>query len=658
MRLRTGQCLGVLALACAASLATAATPSEINAAMVSQQRAMKAGPASKLGTALNALANAESAQSFTGAPQRRQSAMELGRMMGMVDGKVSVTVFAKSDPQVLKARLAELGMSQAAVYGTSISGLVDVASLNSIAKEDGVRFLRPNMAKRNVGLTTSQGDRGQRSNIARDVFGVDGRNVRVGVLSDSYNCALPVAGQFTNASQDIANNDLPTDVLVLQDLMPAPSAACSDEGRAMMQIIHDVAPRAPLAFATAFGGERAFAQNIIALADAGAKVIVDDIIYFAEPMFLNGVVAQAVNTVKERGVAYFSSAGNNARASYQAKFVDSGATGIFGGVLHSFARKSGPADTAQSLTVQALTDTLLVFQWDEPWFSVSGGDGSASDVDVYFQTDDGVFIDSCFFSLADVCQIPGFDFNQGLDPVEFAEIINFGATDVTVNVSFEVFAGPVPQNVKYVQFEFGPGSTIINEFDTKSGTVYGHANAEGAEAVGAAAFFNTTAFGPFVQGCSPACLEPFSSAGGTPLLLSETGERLRFPKILLKPGITAPDGTNTSFFASDINLPGAGEPDGFPNFFGTSAAAPHAAAVAALMLDQRNRDIAARRFILGPKQLSPDIIYGAMRLTARDMDSAALVGPPVPFERSFLFDFDSGFGLLDASKALLVIKGF
>ncbi|NJO13700.1 MAG: S8 family serine peptidase [Gammaproteobacteria bacterium] len=279
-------------------------------------------------------------------------------------------------------------------------------------------------------------------------------------------------------------------------------------------------------------------------------------------------------------------------------------------------------------------------------------------MDIYFTTDTGDFVDSCFFSLADVCQIPGFDFNQGADPVEFAEIINFGATDVTVNVSFEVFDGPVPQNVKYVQFEFGPGSSLINEFDTRSGTVYGHANAEGAEAVGAAAFFNTTAFGPFVAGCSPACLEPFSSAGGTPLLLNEAGERLRSPKLLLKPGFTAPDGANTSFFASDINLPAVGEPDGFPNFFGTSAAAPHAAAVAALMLDQRNRDLAARRFILGPKQLTPDIIYGAMRLTARDMSAAALVGPPVPFERSFLFDFDSGFGLLDATKALLVTKGF
>ena len=53
--------------------------------------------------------------------------------------------------------------------------------------------------------------------------------------------------------------------------------------------------------------------GIVDLADAGAKVINDDVIYFAEPMFQDGIVAQAVDPVKTRGVSYFSAAQNDGR---------------------------------------------------------------------------------------------------------------------------------------------------------------------------------------------------------------------------------------------------------------------------------------------------------------------------------------------------------
>ena len=87
----------------------------------------------------------------------------------------------------------------------------------------------------------------------------------------------------------------------------------------------------------------------------------------------------------------------------------------------------------------------------------------------------------------------------------------------------------------------------------------------------------------------------FSSAGGTPILFDINGKRLKKPVVRIKPGVVGPDGGNTSFFFAPypFEVPGGTEPDVFPNFFGTSASAPHVAAVAALMLDQRNDGIAA-----------------------------------------------------------------
>ena len=108
-------------------------------------------------------------------------------------------------------------------------------------------------------------------------------------------------------------------VVVLDD---SASGTNSDEGRAMAQLIHDIAPGSELLFRTAFNGRADFAQGIIDLADAGADIIVDDIGYFLAPFFQDGPVAQAVDQVVANGVSYFSSAGNSDNNSYEAPYVD------------------------------------------------------------------------------------------------------------------------------------------------------------------------------------------------------------------------------------------------------------------------------------------------------------------------------------------------
>src|SRR4030095_3363393 len=92
-----------------------------------------------------------------------------------------------------------------------------------------------------------------------------------------------------------------------------------------------------------------------------------------------------------------------------------------------------------------------------------------------------------------VCQFPGVDRNEGADAVEVPALINDSDEDVHANIAIELFSGPAPRRMKYVWFDLGAGLMIVEEHDTQSGALYGHANAAGAEAVGGGPRHNTDA---------------------------------------------------------------------------------------------------------------------------------------------------------------------
>src|SRR5262249_11201691 len=113
-----------------------------------------------------------------------------------------------------------------------------------------------------------------------------------------------------------------------------------------------------------------FANNIIALKNAGCKIIVDDVVYFDEPFFQDGIVAQAVDTVKAAGVAYFSSAGNDAAQAFEAltyaeTTIPDAVDGVTSGWFN-FAPSGSPANARQKLTLQPNQFVVLAFQWDSP----------------------------------------------------------------------------------------------------------------------------------------------------------------------------------------------------------------------------------------------------------------------------------------------------
>jgi hypothetical protein len=529
-------------------------------------------------------------------------------LIRLVQDSVVIDAVADDDVNSLMADLVVLGMTDAVAFGRTVSGHLPISSIPALAALTGLRFAQPAAASLNVGSVTSQGDEAMRSNVARSTFGVDGTGVKVGVLSDSFNC-------LGGAAADFASGDL-SPVTVLQE--EPGCASGTDEGRAMLQIVRDVAPGASLAFATAFAGQASFANNIIALKNQGAKVIVDDVIYFAEPMFQDGIIARAVDSVVSEGVTYFSSAGNAGRQSYQSAFRagDSfpsaaipsiaGAPPFLGGTAHNFDTGAGK-DHFQSVTIPPGTTLIVSLQWDSRYFSVSGAPGTQNNLDLYVLDSSATIV------------VTGSTLNNiGGDPIELFGTTNNGTSALNVNLMIVNRSGSHPGVLKYVYF-FSGGAPSINEYDTQSSTVFGHANAGGAIAVGAAAYFNTTHFG-----VSPPVLNSFSSRGGTPVMFDMAGNRLAVADPRAdKPEIVAPDGTDTTFFGSDT------DGSGFPNFFGTSAAAPHAAAVAALLWQLRPSSVPAE-------------VYALLENSAIDMGVAG-------------FDNDSGFGLIQADATLAIV---
>jgi hypothetical protein len=614
---------------------------------------------------------------------------------------VKVTLDGKAPPATILNSLrsmpgVEVIASDMNYRAGVIEAYVPTTSLVSVATKSGVLAVVPSSPfVTNVGATDSQGVVQHRVD---KIAGVDGAGVTVGVMSDSYDTNTAP----NSAAADIATGDLPGSgnpfgnsepVVVLQD------APGTDEGRAMLQIVHDLAPKARLGFATANGGEVNFANNIRALAgfaDAPnavsgfkADVIVDDIIYLGEPFFQDGIVAQAVDEVAAAGVSYFSSAGNRpatqaydsktrivpgSSASWESTNLDfSGVDpALYAGGFHDFA---GGRDVDIAQTVNFNNGATMVFQWNEPYdpvpptpvgspiaagvstvppggtstFSFPGTAGQV--VEIFIDEDDsttGVPNPDLQFTLLDpngaaiqsvdtgtnpeslVLELPlngtytvvvdSFlatqfgDYLYRVQPVEVVEQVLsdynllFFLPDGTffaaaaeqnrfTNRPVEMATLPVGQyqvvisranvpssknrnvadRIRYVGFS---GVNPQEYFSYLDPVTFGHNSAQGAMGVAAYAFY-----APFVP-------EAFTSPGPSTIYFDKNNKRYRTPQIRQKPDMAAMDGANTTFFSSDSAV----DPDTFPNFFGTSAAAPHAAAIAALVLDAAG----------GPGKVSPN----------------------------------------------------
>jgi hypothetical protein len=578
---------------------------------------------------------------------------------------VLIDAVTRGDPEQLKAALMELGLQHPALYSNDVSGWLPVAQLDAAAARTEVHSIRAAMPRTRTGAVGSQGDFAQHSDVLRSANALNGAGVTVGILSDSFDCyaqfaanKVPASGNMgyafngflADAEMDVSTDDLPSNVRVLEDSVCMQNGHYlgyplqlppSDEGRAMLQVVHDVAPGASLAFRTGNLGEADFATGIQQLATAGAKIIADDLGYFDEPFYQDGILAQAIDAVEAQGVAYFSAAGNDGNLAYDnnaPSFATPGAGPNVGEELLNFDTSDATTTTTLPVTIPALyagAFVAIVVEWDQPYITGarnSGGATSQIDVCVNGVTGGDLITDDNLTVLPTGCTGPNA---LGTDPVQVLIVGNpangpDSTTATNINIVVGLAAGTHPGRIK-VAVEGDGFQLTINKFWSPSPTIQGHPGAAGAAAVGAAFFLNTPACGT-----TPATLEYFSSDGGDPILFDVNGKS-QAPIVRQKPDFVGPDGINNTFlgytFASggitdDSTITGCQNNANYPSFFGTSAATPHAAGIAALLM-QANPAV------------TPAQIYSALQQSALPMGTSP--------------NFTSGYGFVQADAAFALI---
>ncbi|KQC03080.1 MAG: hypothetical protein APR53_06040 [Methanoculleus sp. SDB] len=444
---------------------------------------------------------------------------------------------------------------------------VEVDRLEDLAALEDVRTIRPVfLPDICTGSVTSEGDGVHRADLARSTFGFDGSGIKVGVISDSAD----------HVADAIMTGDLPADVVVVQNDYPG---SHSDEGIAMMEIVYDIAPGAKLYFHDCGGNTEAFNDAISALVAAGCDVIVDDIAWKFEPYFEDGEVARHVQTITDTNdVIYVSSAGNYAGTHYQGEYFKN--TDYPDSEWHDFSHGADYRFLYTHLEPGGSVEAVL--QWDDLW----GGSGNDYNMGLYDATNGG------WVAVSNNIQ------DGTGDPFERVYYMNTGNSGADYYLIVEKYAGQ-PRELEVYFFCRNQAYLYTNNLVSED-SVFGHRTVPGALAVGA------------VHPANPEQIASYSSQGPSTIAYPQ-------PEIRNKPDITGVAG---------VQVTGTG---GFPvPFYGTSASAPHVAAIAALT------------WSAAPEKTGDEISQVLL-------DTAQDLGTPG-------FDYIYGYGLADAFEALSEIQ--
>jgi hypothetical protein len=327
------------------------------------------------------------------ASARTKAAGPEARALGVSDGgRLGVQVYASAPVTAAQeADLSKLGVSVLknsadfkAVPGADLpsTGLVSVSvpydKLDAVADLGWVTALRPSLRPAvDVGPVTAEGVQLHKADKAQ-ARGLTGRGQKVGAIS----------GDVDHIADSISAGELPADVQVLQQA----ASYEDDEGTAMLEIIHDLAPGAKLAYASTQDTTAQYVEAFHTLANAGVSMIAEDIALDDEPAFQQGIGAATAESLAKHGIWVSSSAGNlggrhapRVTATGTGKGPD-GVTGPFNGCPNAPDNvvKLRGADTSYDLNLLPGAAILPTLQWSEPRAVFpTAGQGGFTDLNLY-----------------------------------------------------------------------------------------------------------------------------------------------------------------------------------------------------------------------------------------------------------------------------------
>lgn len=521
--------------------------------------------------------------------------------------EVEIATKAKVSPKLAQSVVAYGG----ALYSVTttkvknngrIHAAMPLTSLSNLAADDSVVSIRPvPHMMTNVGGLTSQGYVVETANSVINTMGFDGTGVKVGVLSDSASQAQINALKASGDLNASAYSLVPYDDGSGGDL-------ATDEGAAIMEIVQDMAPGATVIFATAYSTPAEFAANIEALQAAGCKVIVDDVSYSGEGPFQDDVIARAVDAVAAKGVFYTSSAGNSGNVAHgtsgtwQGNFVNGG--------TYTPPPGSGTTKTYNIAQIGATNVYDQLALLGEPYIDMEWSDPLGASTNDY----DFFAIDSTGSTLK------GFSVtvqNGSQDPVEELDFTDIGGNYGNPEAGdLLVITQTTGAAARFLRIDTNRGQLVT----FTDGSTVGHQASANSFDI-AATFWNSSLQGvkPLSASDSHPC-ETFSSDGPRQMFYMPNGTPFTpgnflagGGSVLQKPDATAVDGVSC-------------ETPGFSPFFGTSAAGPHCAGIAALMLSAN-------------PNLTVTDVFDILHSTAIDSEAPG-------------YDVTAGYGVIDAMPAV------